>query len=259
MITICGERLVPDVTGALWVPGRRTLVVSDLHLEKGSSYARRGIALPPYDTRTTLARLARLMRKYDPACVVSLGDSFHDPEGPARLAAADRDALAAMTAARDWLWIAGNHEGLVDEALLGGRAEEEAELGRLVLRHEPRPAPATGEISGHLHPCGVVAARGRRLRRRCFVTDTTRLVMPAFGAYTGGLNVLDRAFGPLFDKGFRAWVMGERDVYPVAPAKLAPDASDAAAAPTAGRQARSAMPARLRASAPTTKIVSRTR
>ena len=255
MITICGERVVPDEGGALWVPGQAALIVSDLHLEKGSSYARRGVALPPYDTRVTLARLSRLLRKYAPRRVISLGDSFHDPDGPQRLTVADREALKAMTASHDWLWIAGNHEGLVDAAALGGRAEDEAELGRLVLRHAPRPAPATGEISGHLHPVGVVAARGRRLRRRCFVTDTTRLVMPAFGAYAGGLNVLDRAFAPLFDRDFRAWVMGEREVYPVSPARLAPDQAPERTAP----QPRSAMPASDSASAPMTRIVSRTR
>ncbi len=223
MISICRERLVPDVTGAMFLPAHATLIVSDLHLEKGSAYARRGVALPPYDTRQTLARLARALRKYRPQRVVSLGDSFHDAEGPDRLSPADRDALKAMTRTHDWLWIAGNHEGLVDGGDLGGTAEEEAEIGRLILRHEPRPAPATGEIAGHLHPCGVIRARGRRLRRRCFVTDGTRLVMPAFGAYTGGLNVLDRAYAPVFDKGFRAWLMGDAQVYPMALDKLVPD------------------------------------
>lgn len=223
MISICGERLVPDASGALHVPAHNTLIVSDLHLEKGSSYARRGVALPPYDTRATLKLLARVLRKYQPANVVSLGDSFHDPEGPERLTGADRDALIAMTSAHDWLWIAGNHEGLVDGHVLGGRAEEEAGLGNLILRHEPCEAPATGEIAGHLHPCGVVRQRGRRLRRRCFATDGTRLVMPAFGAYTGGLNVLDDAFAPLFHGPFNALLMGETQVYPMPGKRLVPD------------------------------------
>lgn len=223
MISICGERLVPDASGALHVPAHNTLIVSDLHLEKGSSYARRGVALPPYDTRATLKMLARVLRKYQPAHVVSLGDSFHDPEGPERLTGADRDALIAMTSAHDWLWIAGNHEGLVDGHVLGGRAEEEADLGNLILRHEPQVAPATGEIAGHLHPCGVVRQRGRRLRRRCFATDGTRLVMPAFGAYTGGLNVLDEAFAPLFHGPFNALLMGDAQVYPMPGKRLMPD------------------------------------
>lgn len=223
MISICGERLVPDVSGALHVPAHGTLIVSDLHLEKGSSYARRGVALPPYDTRATLKLLARVLRKFQPAHVVSLGDSFHDPEGPERLTGADRDALIAMTSAHDWLWIAGNHEGLVDGHVLGGRAEEEANLGNLILRHEPQVAPATGEIAGHLHPCGVVRQRGRRLRRRCFATDGTRMVMPAFGAYTGGLNVLDEAFAPLFHGPFNALLMGETQLYPMPGKRLVPD------------------------------------
>lgn len=266
MITICGEVAVPDASGVLWLPGHATLVVSDLHLEKGSSYARRGVVLPPYDTRTTLRRLAQVLRRFAPARVVSLGDSFHDPEGPSRLSAADRDTLRAMTARHDWIWIAGNHEGLLDGGGLGGCAAQTLELGRLVLRHEPGPAPATGEVAGHLHPVAAISARGRRLRRRCFVTDTTRLVMPAFGAYTGGLNVLDAAFVPLFDAGLRVWAMGERAVYPIATARLVPDrarpaggASGCNGPVSAQPQARTAMPKRVRSSASTTRIVSRTR
>lgn len=246
MISICGERLVPDASGALHLPAHNTLIVSDLHLEKGSSYARRGINLPPYDTRTTLKTLARVIRKYKPARVVSLGDSFHDPEGPERLTQADRDALLALTRAHDWLWIAGNHEGLVDGNALGGTAIEEMELGRLILRHEPAPAPATGEIAGHLHPCGVVRQRGRRLRRRCFASDGTRLVMPAFGAYTGGLNVLDRAFGPVFDGRFNAWLMGDAQVYPMPAARLLPDELEPARASSAAAYPRRSIAGRPR-------------
>jgi len=238
MISICGERLVPDPSGALHVPAHNTLIVSDLHLEKGSSYARRGVALPPYDTRVTLKLLTRVIRKYRPSRIVSLGDSFHDPEGPDRLTATDKDALTAMTGQHDWLWIAGNHEGLVDGHVLGGTAEEEAELGNLVLRHEPHDAPATGEIAGHLHPCGVVRQRGRRLRRRCFATDGTRLVMPAFGAYTGGLNVLDEAFAPLFHGPFNALVMGDTQIYPMPARRLVPD--EMPPAPASGSKASSA-------------------
>jgi DNA ligase-associated metallophosphoesterase len=246
MISICGERLVPDESGVLHLPAHNTLIVSDLHLEKGSSYARRGINLPPYDTRTTLKTLGRVIRKYQPARVVSLGDSFHDPEGPERLTPADRDALTAMTRAHDWVWIAGNHEGLVDGNALGGTAIEEAEIGKLILRHEPAPAPATGEISGHLHPCGVVRQRGRRLRRRCFASDGTRLVMPAFGAYTGGLNVLDRAFGSVFDAGVRAWLMGETQVYPMPASRLVPDELEPARPSSATQSLRRSIGARQR-------------
>jgi len=233
MISVCGERLLPDVSGAVYVPGCDTLIVSDLHLEKGSSYARRGVALPPYDTRTTLKRLAQVLRKYRPARVISLGDSFHDPEAPQRLSTVDRGVIAAMTQAHAWVWIAGNHEGLVDAPALGGSAAEEMALGKLVLRHEPRAAPATGEICGHLHPVGVIRQRGRRLRRRGFMSDGTRLVMPAFGAYTGGLNALDAAFGAVFDTGFTAWLMGDTQVYPLPSSKLLPDEPASAATPAA--------------------------
>ena len=207
-LTLAGEHLALDLCGGLWLAAHGTLVVSDLHLEKGSAFAARsGQFLPPYDTRETLACLHEVIVRLDPACVVALGDSFHDSRGPERMEPGDRAMVAALQEGRDWVWIAGNHDHAVSEGV-GGRYAETLTLGGLTLRHEPTPDAQDGEVSGHLHPCGKVAMRGRAVRRRCFVTDGRRLIMPAFGAYAGGLNVCDPVFKPLFPSGFTAHVIG---------------------------------------------------
>ncbi|APT29407.1 hypothetical protein MCBMB27_00116 [Methylobacterium phyllosphaerae] len=222
-LMLAGETLVLDLCGGLWLPEHRTLIVSDLHLEKGSSYAARsGQFLPPYDTRETLACLHEAVARHEPARVVALGDSFHDARGPERMEPGDRALVAALQEGRDWVWIAGNHDAAVNEGV-GGRYADALTLGGLVLRHEPSPEPVPGEIAGHLHPCGKVAMRGRAVRRRCFVTDGTRLLMPAFGAYAGGLNVRDKAIEGLFPKGFTAHLLGDGRVFAIGRAQLARD------------------------------------
>jgi DNA ligase-associated metallophosphoesterase len=211
-----------DVAGALYWPEERLLAVSDLHLEKGSSFAARGSLLPPYDTADTLARLKRLIDAYAPRTVVALGDSFHDRGGAARLAAADRASLADMQHGRDWIWIAGNHdpEPPVD---LAGQALTELAVGAITFRHRAEPDGAEGEISGHWHPVAVVAMRGRGLRRRCFVANGRRVVMPAFGAYAGGLNVRHRALAALFGHAFIAHVMGDCGLHAIPGRHCVPD------------------------------------
>lgn len=222
-LALAGEVLSLDRTGALWLPEHRTLVVSDLHLEKGSSFAARsGQFLPPYDTRETLSCLHEVIQRLDPACVVALGDSFHDARGPERMEPGDRAMIAALQEGRDWVWIAGNHDAAVSEGV-GGRYCETFQLGGLTLRHEPLAGSGEGEIAGHLHPCGKVTMRGRSVRRRCFVGDGRRLVMPAFGAYTGGLNVRDAAFEPLFPKGFTAYLLGDGRVFAIGRTMLGKD------------------------------------
>ncbi|MGH1591233.1 ligase-associated DNA damage response endonuclease PdeM [Methylobacterium phyllosphaerae] len=222
-LQLAGETLVLDLCGGLWLPEHRTLIVSDLHLEKGSSYAARsGQFLPPYDTRETLACLHEAVVRHDPVRVVALGDSFHDARGPERMEPGDRAMVAALQEGRDWIWIAGNHDAAVSEGV-GGRYAGALTIGGLVLRHEPSPEPTPGEIAGHLHPCGKVAMRGRAVRRRCFVTDGTRLVMPAFGAYAGGLNVREKAIDGLFPKGFTAHLLGDGRVFAIGRAQLARD------------------------------------
>ncbi len=222
VISVNGERLTADPLGAAYWPARETLIVSDLHFEKGSSFARRGVMLPPYDTRATLARLEALMRAYAPRRVISLGDAFHDGEAEARIEEEDATRLEALTAAAEWLWILGNHDP-APPARFAGAGECAAEIGALVFRHEPTEGAAPGEVAGHLHPCARVVSEGRVLRRRCFASDAARLVMPAMGAFTGGLNVLDAAFAEVLPAP-TAWVMGRDGVYPVAAGNLAPDA-----------------------------------
>jgi len=222
-IAVAGITLVADPAGALYWPDEKLLVVADLHLEKGSAYAARGVLLPPYDTAATLARLARLVERYDPLLVIALGDSFHDGGGPARMTEIDRGALSALQRGRDWVWLAGNHDPDPAEGI-GGRFADTLAMGPLVFRHEPSVASFDGEIAGHLHPLARVARRGRAVSRRCFAGDGRRLIMPAFGAYAGGLNVRDRAIAALFPSlAFTAHMLGERRLYAVAAAKCLPD------------------------------------
>lgn len=222
-LRVCGVSfdLMPE--GAAWLADERLLVVADLHLEKGSAFAARGLPLPPYDTRATIARLEALVAKLKPQTLVALGDSFHDGDAEHRMDEEDAARLARLSKSLDWIWIAGNHDPVPPRAF-GGAVMEELRVGPLTFRHEPRAAPSTGEIAGHLHPCAAVRVRGRRLRRRCFASDGTRMIMPAFGAYAGGLNVLDTAYDDLlpgFD--FHAWMMGARTVIPVSARRLEAD------------------------------------
>lgn len=220
LVAITGEVALCDPCGALFLPDMKLLVVSDLHLEKGSAAARRGRLLPPYDTAATLELLAAVIARHRPRTVVSLGDSFHDGGGAARMPTPFRERLAALMAGRDWIWITGNHDPDAPAGLPGTVAQEIA-AGRLRFRHEPQAAAAPGEIAGHLHPGATVVRRGRAVRRRCFATDGERLVMPAFGAFTGSLNVLDPAFGGLFRAGsLVAHMLGRERVYAVAGHRL---------------------------------------
>lgn len=213
-ITVNGTALLADSTGALYWPDQRMLVVADLHLEKGSSFARRGQFLPPYDTRATLERLARVLQRYRPQRVVCLGDSFHDGEAGDRMAGGDRDQLRRMVAAHDWIWIAGNHDP-APPAELGGRVVPELAAGRLILRHQPvNGALLPGEMCGHFHPKAAVSTRAGRISAPCFVTDGRRMVMPAFGAFAGGLDVLDPAIAGLFGRaGFRVLMIGRERLH----------------------------------------------
>jgi uncharacterized protein len=216
-IVVADVTFAADVAGALYWPEERLLVVSDLHLEKGSSFAARGVLLPPYDTAATLAGLAGLIARYAPAIVVALGDNFHDGRGPGRLAAADRAHLFELQRGRDWIWIAGNHDPEPCDGI-GGSFAHSLALGALLFRHEPS-ADGEGEIAGHLHPAARVRRRGRTMLRRCFAADGRRLVMPAFGAFTGGLNIRDGAFMKVFGAlGFTAHVIGAQRLYAFAAA-----------------------------------------
>jgi hypothetical protein len=222
-ISLAGVTLVADPAGAIYWPDEKLLAVADLHLEKGSAFAARGVLLPPYDTAATLARLARLIERYSPSLVIALGDSFHDGGGPSRLSDASRGALTALQRGRDWVWMAGNHDPDPAENI-GGRFADVLALGALTFRHEPSPRQSDGEIAGHLHPLARIARRGRAVSRRCFACDGRRLVMPAFGAYAGGLNVRDRAIVSLFGAlSFTAHMLGEGRLYAVPAARCLSD------------------------------------
>jgi DNA ligase-associated metallophosphoesterase len=221
-VAVAGATFVADVGGIIYWPEQGLLAVADLHLEKGSSFAERGVLLPPYDTAATLAALGALMARYAPRAVAALGDSFHDGRGPARLADTDRATLRHLQKGRDWIWIAGNHDP--EPAVnVGGRFLPMLELGGVTFRHQPEEG-AHAEIAGHLHPVARVSRRGRSVSCRCFAGDGARLVMPAFGAYTGGLNVRDRAFARVFQTlTFTAHMLGRQRVYPVAAKNCLPD------------------------------------
>ncbi len=225
-ITLAGAALELNPAGVAWWPAERTLIVSDLHLEKGSAYAARGVRLPPYDSRATLEALAQAVTRHRPRRLIALGDSFHDAGLDARMAPVDRARLAALIAAvEDWVWIAGNHDP-TPPAHLGGRTVATLTLGALTFRHEPTRAAeagAGGEIAGHLHPCARIRRRGRSVRRRCFVADGTRLIMPAFGAFTGGLNVCAPAFSGVFAAPPLAYLLSSERLWPVAPRHWRPD------------------------------------
>lgn len=199
---------IPCLSGALYVPDYDTLLVADLHLEKGSSRAHLGQFLPPYDTRAGLLSLRAAIEKWAPATVMLLGDSFHDAHGPERMAAGDRALLEQLATRADLIWLSGNHDPSLPAYLPGSRSQEIA-LGGTTLRHEPG-AGAVNEIAGHLHPVAAIRRRGRRVRTKCFVISPARIILPAFGAYTGGLDVRHEAFRPLLSgEAFRVIMVGK--------------------------------------------------
>ena len=213
-VDVAGVTLHADLSGALFWSEQSLLVVSDLHLEKGSSFALRGVLLPPYDTVATLSRLGAVVARYNPRMVIALGDSFHDRDAHERLSETDRDALGSMQTRRDWIWLSGNHDPALPPDL-GGVVATEVAIGPVTFRHEP--TGAVGEIAGHLHPKARVVRRGRAMERRCFACDDERLVMPAFGAYTGGLSIRDAAFAKIFPTGtFIAHVLGDARMHSIA-------------------------------------------
>ena len=208
-----------DRSGALWLPDASTLVVADLHLEKGSSLAARGALLPPYDSRMTLLSLLEVVRRLDPKVVVCLGDSFHDMSGPERVNAEDRGLLDSMTSFRDWIWVGGNHDPRISLPF-DGRTASEVRIKGVRFRHEPYPKGDGPEVCGHMHPVAKLRLKGQTLRRKCFVETSRRWVLPAFGCLTGGLNVLDRAFAPLTAAGGVVHMLGGDRPYRIEMAKL---------------------------------------
>lgn len=222
-ITVCGKVFRADMSGALYWPAEKALIVADLHLEKGSSFARGGQMLPPYDTRETLTKLAEVLDRYEPEAVIALGDSLHDVDGAERMSDEDLEILRMLQEGRDWLWVTGNHDPKVSERL-GGYVSGDVLIEGLALRHVPTPGHATHEIAGHMHPAARLVMHGYSLRRPCFVGNGMRLIVPAFGTYCGGLNVLAPEFEPMFRAdGLAVWMLGQEGLYPVATRLLRED------------------------------------
>ncbi|MFC0407581.1 ligase-associated DNA damage response endonuclease PdeM [Roseomonas elaeocarpi] len=222
---VAGERLLLDPAGVVSWPARRTLVVADLHLEKGSHFARRGSFVPPYDTRETVARLALAVRRYSPARLILLGDSFHDAEGSARMPVPDLAALRHVLDGLEVIWVLGNHDPAPPEGLPGENCDILRD-GPLTFRHEAEagwPKPGRAELSGHFHPKATMATRAGGVTRPCFATDARRVILPAFGAYTGGLDVRDPVVAGLFPRGGRAFLLGRDRLFsmPTGPARRA--------------------------------------
>ena len=200
-LSFADEEMLLTRAGALYWPREQALLVADLHLEKASFYAARGQMLPPYDSRETLSRLADAIRESGAQRVITLGDNFHDSEGASRLEPHAAGMLDALVRAVDWVWITGNHDAGHDPgagALAGGTLAEELEIAGLLLRHEARPGETRPELSGHFHPKFRLKARGRSISRPCAVVAACpdgggRMILPAFGTLTGGMNAADPA------------------------------------------------------------------
>ena len=210
-LAVAGVRVEARISGALWIAAQSSLVVADAHFEKGSAFAARGQLLPPYDTGETLARLEHEVEALTPRRIVFLGDAWHDCEADARLPPTYAQRFAALARGRTLVWIAGNHDAAAPRNL-PGEAAERIELGALVLTHEPAEAHVHAELAGHLHPCAHVRGAGRR---RCFAGDGGRLILPAFGAYAGGLNVRDPAIASRLGPRRYAAVLGRTRVHTV--------------------------------------------
>lgn len=221
-LVLNGQGVVARVSGALWIEAERTLAAGDLHFEKGSAYgARSGQLLPPYDTLATLTRLEAEVAALAPERIVLMGDSFHDDGAQDRLPPEAILRLQALAAGRSLVWMAGNHDP-APPAGLPGETTEAMTLGALTLIHEPQPGGAPGEIAGHLHPVASVSGYGARVRRRCFLTDGRRMILPAFGAYAGGLNVSDPVFEGLFEIAPTALILGDNRIHALAATRLSP-------------------------------------
>ena len=201
-----------DASGALFLPALSTLVFADLHFEKGSSFAERGALLPPYDSAVTLDRMEAALVCYQPDRVICLGDSFHDIRGGDRMAATHAGRLRHLADQRHWIWIAGNHDPEIPDNA-GGIVLNDYHLNDLLFLHEAEQAPRGFEISGHFHPKARIKAGPRRITRPCFIGDDRRMILPSFGAYTGGLDIRSSAIADLFPADFTAHLLSKGAIY----------------------------------------------
>jgi len=218
ILRFAGHTFEPLPSGALFWHAQRTLLVADLHLEKMSSFAPRGQMLPPYDTGMTLRRLEADLRRTGAQRLIALGDSFHRDRGTTTLPSADRARLDDLTSMVEWFWLSGNHDPAPHA--LGGQCLPQLELAGLTLTHEPR-RDAPGLVAGHLHPAAHIHVNGRSTRRPCFVHDNRLLILPAYGASTGSINILSPAFVGLFHwPSLEVTMLGKDRLYPVSPKRL---------------------------------------
>ncbi len=212
-IIVGGVTFVPDHTGALYAPDFKTLLIADLHLEQGASLARRGIHVPPFDTEATIAQLESVLAKTKPWRMVLLGDSFHDRKAHTLLPGPLHQRLLQITGEVETVWLSGNHD---PEAPLGfgGVCLPEHKLDGITLRHEPTPSLTGFEIAGHLHPGATLVQRGIAMRSKCFIADDRRIIMPAFGSYTGALSVRSKPYWKLFDENrTQVWMIGKSAIH----------------------------------------------
>jgi uncharacterized protein len=209
-ITLGNLSFTPHMSGAAYCEAERLLLVADLHLEQGASLARRGLHVPPFDTTKTLMMLEQVLSETTAQKLVLLGDSFHDAVAPETVREEDAMRLRRITARCDTIWISGNHDPKAHDAL-GGSCVDELVMAGVTLRHIPaRLQDGDMEIAGHLHPGAAIEQRGSHIRTKCFVADNQRLILPAFGSYTGALNVKSPAFAGLFNAGeAHAWMIGK--------------------------------------------------
>ncbi len=205
------ETLLLDPAGAVFWPGQRLLVLADLHFEKASAAAMKGSLLPPFDTHATLEKLEKLIQHYTPARLLLLGDSFHDSGGWLRLNPADRAQLHRLARDTEFIWLTGNHDRALTD--LPGQVWPDWRQGVFTFRHIAEARAEAGEISGHFHPKASIVTKARNISRPCFAVDGTRLILPAFGAYTGGLDVRAPAIAGLFPKGLQVFLLSKERLF----------------------------------------------
>jgi DNA ligase-associated metallophosphoesterase len=217
-----GETLTLDAQGVLVWPRRALMAVADLHLEKGSACANAGRLVPPWDSGITLARLAAQVQRHAPRILVAVGDSFHDSGAATRLSPPDRAALADITSRTALVWVRGNHDPHPAPGIAGLCVDAFSQDG-LTFRHQAAPGES-GEISGHFHPKARIATRAGTIVRPCFICDADKIMLPSFGAFTGGLHVTDPAIARHFPAGAKVFLLGRDRLFrfQTPPGRLAP-------------------------------------
>ena len=206
---LSNTRLIADISGALFWPEKQTVIFSDLHLEKGSWFAKQNVLLPPYDTLDTLNRVEKVVNYFKPSRVISLGDSFHDDTWMERISKEQIAKILNLTNNYEWFWIQGNHDPSGVPSLGGINLNDYLDPP-LTFRHEAKRETTDGEVSGHFHPKAKIKLNRKSFSYPCFISDETRVILPAFGSFTGGLNVMDKAISSFFRDDFKVFLLGSK-------------------------------------------------